>query len=67
MLPLTDRRLLRDIIIILVIKLIAIMVIWQLFVDDHRVAVDDAKATSAVLGPPPMPPVIPMREPRDDQ
>lgn len=65
--PLTDRRLLRDIIIILAIKLIVIMVIWQLFVDDHRVAVDDVKATSAVLGSPPTPPALPDREPRDDQ
>lgn len=35
-------RLLRDIVIVLVLKVMAIVLLWYLFVDGQRVEVDDA-------------------------
>jgi len=50
---LDDRRLVREITIVLVLKLCALIALWWLFIADHRVEVDEAVTGDALIGAPP--------------
>ncbi|WP_020650971.1 cytochrome oxidase putative small subunit CydP [Solimonas variicoloris] len=47
---LDDKRLLRHIIVIVVLKLVAIFALWSLFVNHQRVTVDGDRAGETLLG-----------------
>ncbi|WP_028008431.1 cytochrome oxidase putative small subunit CydP [Solimonas flava] len=51
---LDDKRLLRHIIVIVVLKLVAIVALWSLFVNHQRVTVDSDRAGETLLGSEPV-------------
>ncbi len=48
---LTDRRLVREIVIVIIIKLMLITALWWLFVRDSKVAVDPAAMATQIAAP----------------
>ncbi|HEY0847207.1 MAG TPA: hypothetical protein VGE12_17690 [Noviherbaspirillum sp.] len=46
----TDRRLLRELGLVLVIKLLLLAALWMLFIRDERLAVDTEHAAAAIVG-----------------
>ena len=47
----TDRRLVRDITVVIVVKLILITVLWWAFIRDAKVAVDPGAMAAQVVAP----------------
>lgn len=62
-----ERRLRRDITVVLVIKLVAIAVLWSLFVHPDRVTVDSHGVGANALGETLAEPLLPPPSPHHDQ
>lgn len=62
----SDRRLARHLGIVIVLKLLALALLWQFFVRDQRVTVDSRRAAE-IVAPAPTPSPRSPTEPRHDQ
>lgn len=47
----TDRKLLRDLVVVVVLKLIVLFALWFAFVRDQRVSVDAGRVAAVVTSP----------------